>query len=110
MAQKTKILVLESDNLLAASIMNLMASRTELDVSHSTVTSLANAVEANGSEPDVVIIEEAHMLANMPAFVFYVNRHPNLRLIVMGVDENKVHIFDKQMVEVTQVSDFLELL
>ena len=110
MAHRTQILVIESDNLLAASIINLLASRTEFDVSRSTASLLTHTVEANGSEPDVVIIEEAHMLANMPAFVFYVNRHPNLRLIVMGVDENKVHIFDKQMVEVTQVSDFLELL
>lgn len=49
-------------------------------------------------------------MTNMSAFVSFTDHHPNLRLIVLRQSENKVHIFDKHMVEVRQVSDFLKLL
>ena len=110
MAQKTQVLVIESDNLLGASIFSLLDAQSELEVSHASLCSLASPAGANGQEPEVVIIEEEHLLANLSAFVQFTDHHPHLRLIVFGLKENKVRVFDKQMVEVRQVNDFLELL
>lgn len=110
MAQQTQILVIDSENLLAASILSLLDSCFEFDVTHSTITSLTPTAGPTGHQIDVVIIEEEHLMTNMSAFVSFTDHHPNLRLIVLRQSENKVHIFDKQMVMVRQVSDFLELL
>jgi len=110
LAQQTQILVIDSENLLAASILSLLDSCFEFDVTHSTITSLTSTAGPTGHQIDVVIIEEEHLMTNMSAFVSFTDHHPNLRLIVLRQSENKVHIFDKHMVEVRQVSDFLELL
>jgi hypothetical protein len=110
LAQPTQILVIESNILLGESILSLLDGQPELEVTHTQLSSLASMVEMNGQQPGVVIIEEEHLLANMSAFIQYTDRHPNLRLIVLALNENKIHVFDKQMVEVRQVSDFLGLL
>jgi len=95
--------------LLAASIVSLLASRSEFDVTNSTFASLAIMDEPNSPQPDIVILEKAHLMANMSAVVKLADRHPNLRLIIFGLSDNTLQVFDKQMVEVRQVSDFLEL-
>ena len=110
LAQQTQILVIDSENLLAASILSLLDSCFEFDVTHSTISLLTSTAGPTGHQIDVVIIEEEHLMTNMSAFVSFTDHHPNLRLIVLRQSENKVHIFDKQMVMVRQVSDFLELL
>jgi len=110
LAQRTQILVVESEQLLAASIVSLLASRSEFDVTNSTFASLAIMDEPNSPQPDIVILEKAHLMANMSAVVKLADRHPNLRLIIFGLSDNTLQVFDKQMVEVRQVSDFLELL
>ena len=75
-----------------------------------SVTSLACLEQPDSPQPDVVILEEELLATNISAVVDLVDRYPNLRLIVFGLSDTKVQVFDKQMVQVGQVSDFLELL
>lgn len=96
--------------MLAASVLSLLAARSEFDVTSTTVDSLACLDLADSLQPDVVILEEEHLAANILAVVKLAERHPKLRLIVIGPKTNKLHVFDKQMVQVRQVSDFLKLL
>jgi DNA-binding NarL/FixJ family response regulator len=110
LAHRKQILVLESEKLLADSILSLLASRSEFDVTNTTITSLAFLDKPDSPQPDVVILEEALLMANISAVVKLADRHPNLRLIVLGLSDNNLQVFDKQMVQVRQVSDFLELL
>lgn len=109
MARQIQILVLESDKLLAASVTSLLASRPEFDVTHTTVSSLA-LFDQPQTQPDIIIVEETQLAANIVAVVQLANRHPTVRLIVLGLRDNKLQIFDKHMVQVTQVSDLLELI
>lgn len=109
-AHRRQILVLESENLLTASILSLLTPRTEYDVSSVTLKTLESFDQPNGHKPDVIIMEEVQMVANIAAVMELVDRFPKLRLIVLGLDNNKLHIFDKQIVQVGQVSDFLEQL
>lgn len=110
MAHRKKILVLESDKLLARSISSLLASRAEFDVTESTATCLTCLDQSGSPQLDVVILEEEWLAANISAVVRLADRHPELRLIVFGLRENKVQVFDKQIAEVKQVSDLLALL
>lgn len=109
MVRQKQILVLASDKLLAASIVSLLASRPEFSVSNTTAGSLAFSDQSQ-AQLDVVIVEEAQLAANILAIVQLTNRHPTLRLIVLGLKDNKLQVFDKHMVQVSQVSDLLELL
>ena len=110
MTHRKKILVLESEKLLAASMLSLLASRTEFDVSHTTVTSLACLDPPDVPPPDVIILDEELLAANLLAVVKLADRYPELRLIVIGLKKNKLQVFDKHMVKVRQSSDFLDLL
>ena len=110
MVHRKKILVLESETLLACSIFNLLASRAEFDVTETTATCLACLEQSDSPQPDVVILEEELLAANISAVVRLADRLPELRLIVFGLRESKVQVFDKQIVEVKQVSDLLALL
>jgi len=50
------------------------------------------------------------LVDNIMQVIELVDRFPGLRLIVLGLDDNKLNIFEKQIVHVEQFSDFLEML
>jgi len=108
--QRKKILVLGSEKLLTAAILSLLESRSELEVANMTVNSLRFLDQPDCPEPDVIILDEDLVEANLSDLVRLIERHPTLRLIVFGLSDSKVQVFDKQLVEVRQVGDFLELL
>jgi len=110
LSDRKKILVLENENLLTASIVSLLSSQSELDVVSTTNRTLAGWRNSNGARPDVVILEEGLLAANISDIVKLADRHPTLRLIVFRLCDGKIQIFDKQMVQVRHVSDFLRLL
>ena len=110
MSNRKKILVLESKKLLTASIASLLSAHSELDVMSTTKGTLADWDNANDVRPDVVILEEGLLAANISDLVHLAERHPTLRLIVFRLSDGNVQIFDKQMVRVRHFSDFLGLL
>lgn len=110
MAEQKRVLVLESEKLLAASIVNILASRPEYDVVQTTVSSLACLEQPDALQPDVVILEKDVLAANISAVVKVTDRYPKLRLIVFNLSNTKVHVFDQQIAQVRNASDFLELL
>ena len=110
MAEQKKILVLESEKLLAASVVSILASRPEYDVVQTTVSSLSCLDQPGGPQPDIVILEKDVLAANISAVVKVTDRYPRLRLIVFSLSNSKVHIFDQQTVQVGNASDFLDLL
>ena len=77
---------------------------------NTTVSSLASLKQTDVLQPDIVILEEELLAANISAVVKLADRHPKLRLIVFSLSDNTLNVFDKQSVQVRQVNDFLELL
>lgn len=111
LARHKQILVLEDQKLASASILSLLMSKPELNVINTTFSSLASLdLLDEGLQPDVVILAEELLAANISAVVKLADRHPKLRLIVFSLSSNTLNVFDKQRVQVMQVSDFLELL
>jgi hypothetical protein len=110
LAKRKQILVLEGEDLLTSSVISLLSSREEYDVSSVTFGTFESHIPHNSLKPDVIILEEKQVAANIKSVMDLVDRYPNVRLIVIGLGDNNLHIFDKQIVRVDQVSDFLELL
>ena len=79
-------------------------------MSSTTFKALQSLDRLNGQEPEVIILEEKQLAANFTAVMELVDRHPKLRLIVLGLEDNLLHVFDKHVVQVRQISDFLDLL
>jgi chemotaxis response regulator CheB len=104
------ILVLESEKLLATGILSMLAARPEFIVTKTPLSSLAYLELSGSLQPDVVILEEELMVANILAVISLTNRLRKLRLIVFRLSDTSVHIFDKQTVQVSCISDFTKLL
>jgi len=109
-ANRKKILVLECDKLLSAGLLSILASRSDFDVAQTTASSLAFLDQSENLSPDVVILDEEVMAANISAVIQLAERYPKLRLIVFRLNDNKVHVFDKHLAQLKRVSDLLELL
>ena len=105
-----QILVLEGKKLAAASILSLLLSRSSFDVINTPSSSLSNLSPNDKLHPDVIILEEDLLAANITAIVKLTNHYPKLRLIVFNLGNNTLQIFDKQMIQVQQLNDLLELL
>lgn len=110
MTHRKQILVLESEKLLASAIISLLAADQEYDVTSTTFDSLAATDPFYEQEAAVVILSEELLAANISVLMELADRHPEIRLIVLGLNGNKLHVFDKFMVQVSEVDDFLALL
>ncbi|MFL7838973.1 MAG: hypothetical protein ACK2T4_10155 [Candidatus Promineifilaceae bacterium] len=110
MAQRKKILIFESKGLLIASILSLLAERADYEVFSGAFTAPDPLLQFNGYTPDVLIIEKSQLMENVSKVQELFERFPRLRLFVLGLDDNKLIIFEKQIVHVEQFSDFLEIL
>jgi len=105
-----KILVLEGEKLAPTSLFSLLTARSGFDVIKMSISCLENLNQPANLQPDVVILEEELLAANMSAVVKLADRLPKIRLIAFNLNNNTLNIFDKHMVQVRQFSDFLELL
>ncbi len=105
-----QILVLEGKSLATASLLSLLLSRSGFDVINTPVHSLSSLDPHDQLHPDVIILEEELLAANMTAIVNLANHYPKVRLIIFNLSNNTLQIFDKQIIQVQQVNDFLELL
>jgi len=95
---------------MSAGILSMLGSRPEFDVAHTTAVSLASLEQSGFVQPDVVILGEELLAANLLELVQLTECHPKLRLIVLSLDGNRVNVFDKQTVRVSSVSAFVQLL
>lgn len=109
-AHRKKVLIVESENLLAAGVRSLLAERSELDVTSTDIDRLACVVQPSSSRPDVLIVDEAQLLANLSAVIRVASHYPWLRLIVVRAQDNEVQVVDRQIVEVRHIDEFFDLL
>lgn len=110
MANHKRILVLESEKLMSAGIFSLLASQPELEVFKTTAVSLGASDYSESLDADVVILDEELLAENILAVTQMVNRHHNLRLIVFGLRDTNIQIFDKQLIRVESSRDFFNLI
>ncbi len=110
MAEQKKILVLESENLLAAGIVSMLVSKLGISVAGTTAVSLASLGQLCSSQPDVVILDEELLAANILALIQLTDCYPKLRLIILSIKDSSVNIFDKQTIQIRKPSDFIDLL
>ena len=91
-------------------MVSILSARNEYEVSSKKLNSAHKVDQLNGNGPEVFILDEADLAANINVLVELVDHYPRMRLIVLGLEDNLLHIFNQQIVQVEQVSDFLEQL
>ena len=111
MYQRRQILVLENEKLLAAAVCSLLAAWPNFDVTVVTCNGLTSLEEQlDHTVPDVIIVDEETVATQITAVMQVVDRYPKLRLIVLGLGDNHLHVFDKRIVQIREVNDFIAQL
>ncbi len=110
MVDPKKILVLESKKLMSAGLLSMLELRSEFSVEQTTADSLGSLEQPCNVQPDVVILDEEVLAANLMALVQLTRHHPKLCLVVLSLNGNHIHIFDKQTIQISSVNDFVQML
>ena len=110
LAQRKKILVLESNKLLTAGIASMLSARAGFEVVNTPLSFLTCVDFFDSLQPDVVIMDDEIEAANVLAIIELTDRHPQLRVLVFRLRDAKVNVFDRRTVQMSKSDDLFELL
>jgi DNA-binding NarL/FixJ family response regulator len=110
LGQKTRVIILQSDKLLNAGVQSLLSTRPDVEVIGVAHSNESYASILDRTQPDIVIMDEHMICANVSAYLAILRDYPDLRTIVLRLGDNQMHVYDKRIVEVEHLGDFLELL
>lgn len=108
---KQRVLVATKEMLLGAGIESMLMRQNELSlistISHTTIE-LINKVHQ--LKPEVVILDEKMYLDSLNELMTCMNERPEMRLVVVSDSENRIQIYNKRQLRVTQSMDLVETM
>lgn len=110
MEQQKQIFVLQNESLLSTSLASLLSSQPHYDVSTMSIEEIAQADRADLGAACVIVFEAELLMANLAALIDLVTRHAHVRLIVIPVEDNELHVFEKRTLPISDITDFLNVL
>lgn len=106
-----RVLIVESELLLGAGVESILAGHTGLDVAGISPCDQAVLVEEiRVFRPDIVVMDVVTRFASATNLLALLEDCPKLRVLVMSVDDNRICVYDKREVLVTQVRDLLDII
>jgi DNA-binding NarL/FixJ family response regulator len=106
------VLIMKQDALVNRALTSLLVtSSSQLTVIVSEASDVRRlAVEISKLKPDAVLLSESIPLAAKDSVMQLLTAHPNLRVIVVSEDSNWIHIFRKEDMLLTRLTDLLEVI
>ena len=106
-----RILVVENELLLGASIEHLLKNEADFCVWGVTSTDVPTLVEEIiRIRPDVVILEEVRHPIEPAKLLILLKEIPRLRLIVVSAEDDVIQIYDKDQFMATQTADLVTII
>lgn len=103
-----RVLVVINKLLFGVGLESLLSDENDLDVKSIPYKNEKTlSLEIKEYEPDVVLIDESIKLAVLPNYLNILAGLPKLRLLVVNSKENRVHIYDKNEIQIDSSMDFL---
>jgi hypothetical protein len=107
-----RLLIIESGLFIGEIIHDMLKSRcADLEVRtiiQATVAEIDQAIEE--FHPEIVMVDDSSPVEVLKAILLLSLRFPNLRVVVICADSNRVQVYDTQRVEVERMEDFLAVL
>lgn len=108
---RPRILLIENESILGAGIERLLTDRARLHVIGVTFVNGTILIDTiKQLQPDVIILDEAYLLVIPFNFLIALLDYPSLRVMVISAHHNRVQIYDKQQLEITQLTDLLKVI
>lgn len=106
---KQRVLVIENDLLLGASIESLLVQEPTLEVIGFSPRNKKDLIDKILLlQPAVVILDEATHSNHSIWLLAMLKKHQDLRLIIVNADKNFIQVYHKQNVFLTQGSDLIK--
>ena len=106
-----KCLVVCSNELMGIAVENLFKTQADLEVVNIHLLTDADLVqELELNQPDVLITDESVDLSNPTMGLQSLIRFLNIRVIVLNTQANVLHVYKKQDVLVTEISDLFSVV
>jgi DNA-binding NarL/FixJ family response regulator len=106
------ILILQQDVLLQRALESLLlVSNPDLRVVTSEALDIKGLVaEISKFEPDAVLLSESMPMAGEESLVLLLTTYPKLRVIVASESSNWLHLYSKQDILLTRLTDLLKVI
>ena len=105
------VLVMKTDVLLKRAVLSLMDLDEDLElVVSEAVDFLELAMDVSKINPNTVLFSESQPLAAKESLSQLVGVHPGLKIVVVSVNSNWLHIFDKEDLLMTSLDDLLAVI
>lgn len=104
---RRRVLVVAGDCLFSAGLQNILSLRTNLEVHAVIFKDIPDLiVNIQSFNPGVVILDEIYFLANPTDLLEAFLSFPELRVIRMNIDDNRLQVYEKKQVLVRTPEDF----
>ena len=105
------VLVMKTDVLLKRAVISLMDLEKDLEIVVSEAVDFPElAMDIAKINPDVVLFSESHPVAAKETLAQLLFSHPKLRVVVVSVTSNWLHVFDKEDKLMTSLDDLLTVI
>ena len=106
-----KCLIVCANELMGVTVENLFKTQVDLDVVNAQSLTDADLIqELELYRPDVLILDESVDLNNPTRLLKPLISLPNLIVIMLNTEANVMHVYKKQDVLVTQISDLFSVV
>lgn len=109
MTQK-RVVVLEGEQILGAAVSSLLSACHHLKVRAFRFSDRGFLAAVREFQPEVIIIDEGALMVNLSITIRMLKQHPSARMIVLNPATNSLKVFERQMVAVRALDDFLDLV
>lgn len=106
-----RVLVVGNASLLGAGIESLLAEEPDLMVIGKISDDKAELIkEIRHLQADVVVLHETGEVADPGDLLALLEDYPQLRIVVIGLSDNLIYVYDKHRVLVAQASDLIAVI
>ncbi len=108
---KRRVLVATREMLLGSGIESMLVRQKELDLVGITLGNKTDLIKKiSRLKPEVVILDETTYLVSARDLLALLTDWPEIRLVVVSASENRVQIYNKRQILVTQSTDLVEMM
>jgi hypothetical protein len=105
------VLVLKSDVMLKRAVLSLMDLEKHLEIVISEAADIKKlAKDVSKINPNVILLSESQPLAAKETVTQLLINHPKIRIVIVSVNSNWLHIYDKEDKLLTKLEDLLTVI
>ena len=106
-----RVLVIERDRLLGATIEALLQHRNGIEVIGISPFAETNLIKTiYHLQPDIVILSEDTFLTKPGRLLALLEDFPKFTIVVVSANENDIQLFQKDQKSISKIADFLSTL